>query len=141
MLGPAFGLELTPLMAATVLAVQVVGVMVPAGPGMVGTMQYFTAIGVSLFQPAALESARVAAFANTIWILQFSVQVALGLIFMAASHITVRGLFSFTPDGFSLLGESPDVRGFWSAEAVWITHAGGVGRAMAPCALTMVTQG
>ena len=42
-----------------------------------------------------------------------------------------NGLFSFTPDGFSLLGESPDVRGFWSAEAVWITHAGGVGRAMA----------
>jgi glycine cleavage system aminomethyltransferase T/glycine/D-amino acid oxidase-like deaminating enzyme len=44
---------------------------------------------------------------------------------------TFNGLFSFTPDGFSLLGESPDVRGFWSAEAVWITHAGGVGRAMA----------
>lgn len=42
-----------------------------------------------------------------------------------------NGLFSFTPDGFSLLGESPDPRGFWSAEAVWITHAGGVGRAMA----------
>ena len=42
-----------------------------------------------------------------------------------------NGIFSFTPDGFSLLGESPDVRGFWSAEAVWITHAGGVGRAMA----------
>ncbi len=42
-----------------------------------------------------------------------------------------NGLFSFTPDGFSLLGESPDVRGFWSAEAVWITHAGGIGRAMA----------
>lgn len=42
-----------------------------------------------------------------------------------------NGLFSFTPDGHSILGESPDVRGFWAAEAVWITHAGGVGRAMA----------
>src|SRR5262249_7491989 len=42
-----------------------------------------------------------------------------------------NGLFSFTPDGHSLLGESPDGRGFRSAEAVWITHAGGVGRAMA----------
>ena len=42
-----------------------------------------------------------------------------------------NGLFSFTPDGNSLLGETPDVHGFWSAEAVWITHAGGVGKVMA----------
>ena len=42
-----------------------------------------------------------------------------------------NGLFSFTPDGNSILGETPDVRGFWVAEAVWVTHAGGVGRALA----------
>ena len=42
-----------------------------------------------------------------------------------------NGLFSFTQDGFPVLGESPGVRGFWSAQAVWITHAGGVGRAVA----------
>ena len=42
-----------------------------------------------------------------------------------------NGLFSFTTDGFPVLGESPRVRGFWSAQAVWITHAGGVGRAIA----------
>ncbi len=42
-----------------------------------------------------------------------------------------NGLFSFTNDSFPVLGESPDVRGFWSAQAVWITHAGGVGRAVA----------
>ena len=42
-----------------------------------------------------------------------------------------NGLFSFTADGFPVLGESPRVRGFWSAQAVWITHAGGVGRAVA----------
>ena len=99
MLGSAFGIQLSALMAATVLAVQVVGVMVPAGPGMVGTMQYFTAIGVSLFLPGAMErgplSDQVAAFANTIWLLQFSVAVGLGIVFMASSHITVRGLLSF----------------------------------------------
>ena len=39
-----------------------------------------------------------------------------------------NGLFSFTQDGFPVLGESPDLRGFWSAQAVWITHAGGVGK-------------
>ena len=43
----------------------------------------------------------------------------------------INGIFSFTPDGFPLMGESRDVRGFWMAEAVWVTHALGVGRAMA----------
>ena len=42
-----------------------------------------------------------------------------------------NGLFSFTTDGFPVLGESPQVKGFWSAQAVWITHAAGVGRAVA----------
>jgi glycine cleavage system T protein len=44
---------------------------------------------------------------------------------------TINGMFSFTPDGQSLLGPSLDVQGFWVAEAVWVTHAGGVGRVMA----------
>ncbi|GGV03605.1 sarcosine dehydrogenase [Streptomyces filipinensis] len=43
----------------------------------------------------------------------------------------INGLFSFTTDGFPLLGESPDVKGFWVAEAVWVTHSAGVGRAVA----------
>jgi glycine cleavage system aminomethyltransferase T/glycine/D-amino acid oxidase-like deaminating enzyme len=43
----------------------------------------------------------------------------------------INGIFSFTPDGFPLMGESRDVAGFWLAEAVWVTHALGVGRAMA----------
>jgi len=42
-----------------------------------------------------------------------------------------NGVFSFTADGFPLLGESLLVRGFWTAEAVWVTHSAGVGRAMA----------
>jgi glycine cleavage system T protein len=44
---------------------------------------------------------------------------------------TMNGLFSFTPDGLPVLGESREVRGLWVAEGVWITHAGGVGKAMA----------
>ncbi|MSU47194.1 MAG: FAD-dependent oxidoreductase [Lacunisphaera sp.] len=42
-----------------------------------------------------------------------------------------NGLFSFTPDAQSILGEKPELRGFWVAEAVWVTHGGGVGRVMA----------
>ena len=43
----------------------------------------------------------------------------------------MNGLFSFTTDGFPLIGESRDVRGFWVAEAVWVTHSAGVARAVA----------
>jgi glycine cleavage system T protein len=43
----------------------------------------------------------------------------------------VNGMFSFTPDGHSLIGESLEVRGFWACEAVWITHGPGAARAVA----------
>src|SRR3712207_8252189 len=42
-----------------------------------------------------------------------------------------NGVFSFTPDGGPLIGESRDVAGFRVAEAVWVTHSAGVGRAVA----------
>jgi dimethylglycine oxidase len=42
-----------------------------------------------------------------------------------------NGVFSFTPDGAPLMGESRDVAGFWVAEAVWVTHSAGVARATA----------
>ncbi|OBF34918.1 sarcosine dehydrogenase [Mycobacterium sp. ACS1612] len=42
-----------------------------------------------------------------------------------------NGIFSFTPDGGPLIGESSDVSGFWIAEAVWVTHSAGVARAVA----------
>ncbi|MGY1782944.1 GcvT family protein [Geodermatophilus sp. SYSU D01036] len=42
-----------------------------------------------------------------------------------------NGVFSFTPDGAPLVGESRDVAGFWIAEAVWVTHSAGVARSVA----------
>ncbi|MGW6061216.1 GcvT family protein [Streptomyces sp. NPDC055189] len=42
-----------------------------------------------------------------------------------------NGVFSFTPDGMPVLGESRALRGFWLAEAVWVTHSAGVARAVA----------
>ena len=42
-----------------------------------------------------------------------------------------NGIFSFTPDSFPLMGEHPGLRGFWVAEAVWVTHSAGVAKAMA----------
>jgi len=42
-----------------------------------------------------------------------------------------NGLLSLTPDGAPILGETPEVKGLWSAAAVWIKEGPGVGKAMA----------
>lgn len=42
-----------------------------------------------------------------------------------------NGIFSFTPDGGPLIGQSPTLDGFYVAEAVWVTHSAGVARAVA----------
>jgi glycine cleavage system aminomethyltransferase T/glycine/D-amino acid oxidase-like deaminating enzyme len=44
---------------------------------------------------------------------------------------SINGMFSFTPDAGSIVGESAVVRGVWVCEAVWVTHAGGMGRQVA----------
>jgi glycine cleavage system aminomethyltransferase T/glycine/D-amino acid oxidase-like deaminating enzyme len=43
----------------------------------------------------------------------------------------LEGMFSFTPDGFPLMGESAAVKGAWFAEAIWLTHGGAAGRVIA----------
>jgi dimethylglycine oxidase len=47
---------------------------------------------------------------------------------MLDESTAINGMFSFTPDMGSIVGESADVRGFWICEAVWVTHGGGMGR-------------
>ena len=43
----------------------------------------------------------------------------------------INGVFSFTTDNLPLLGPHAEIDGFWTAEAVWVTHSAGVARAMA----------
>ena len=43
----------------------------------------------------------------------------------------INGLLSLTPDGLPLLGETAEVKGLWSAAAVWIKEGPGVARAVA----------
>lgn len=83
--GRSFGFDLRLLDAYTVLGVLVVGVMIPAGPGMVGTFQAAVAAGLSLFVPEAGE--RAFAFANVLWLVQLAQQVILGVIFLFSRHI------------------------------------------------------
>ncbi len=42
-----------------------------------------------------------------------------------------NGMFSFTPDGMPILGETEGIDGLWWALAVWVTQSGGVGHVMA----------
>lgn len=41
-----------------------------------------------------------------------------------------NGMFSFTPDGNPLMGETLKIKDLWLAEAVWVTHAAGVAKAV-----------
>lgn len=49
----------------------------------------------------------------------------------AEIRYAINGLLSLTPDGAPILGESPEVKGLWSAAAVWVKEGPGVGRAVA----------
>ena len=49
----------------------------------------------------------------------------------AEIRYAINGLLSLTPDGAPILGETPEVKGLWSAAAVWVKEGPGVGRAVA----------
>jgi glycine cleavage system aminomethyltransferase T/glycine/D-amino acid oxidase-like deaminating enzyme len=49
----------------------------------------------------------------------------------AEIRYAINGLLSLTPDNAPILGETPEVKGLWSAAAVWIKEGPGVGRAVA----------
>ena len=51
-----------------------------------------------------------------------------------------NGLLSVTPDAGSLIGESPEVRGFWLCEAVWVKDGPGCARLCAESIVLGKTQ-
>jgi len=91
LLARSFDFHLHLLDAYTVLGVLVVGVMIPAGPGMVGTFQAAVAGGLSLFYPGQGE--RAFAFANVLWLVQLAQQTAFGLVFLFSRHIQLAQIF------------------------------------------------
>jgi glycine cleavage system aminomethyltransferase T/glycine/D-amino acid oxidase-like deaminating enzyme len=44
---------------------------------------------------------------------------------------SINGLLSLTPDGMPCLGETPEVKGLWSAAAIWIKEAPGIAKTIA----------
>src|SRR3984893_9352381 len=49
----------------------------------------------------------------------------------AGIRYAINGLLSLTPDGFPCMGETPEVKGLWSAAAIWIKEAPGIARTVA----------
>jgi len=76
----------------TILGILVVGVMIPAGPGSVGTFQAAVVGGLSLFVPDGGD--RSVAFANVLWLVQLGQQVIVGLIFLPSRHIKIAHLMN-----------------------------------------------
>ena len=52
----------------------------------------------------------------------------------------INGLISLTPDAAPLIGETPEVKGLWSAAAVWIKEGPGVGQLLSEWMTDGVTE-
>lgn len=81
-------LTLTLFQAYVVLCVLVVGLMIPAAPGMVGTFQAFVKVGLGLFLPAQVVHSGGLAYANVLWLCQTLQQVGLGLVLFSWSQLS-----------------------------------------------------
>ncbi len=77
-----FGLPLGPWAGMTTLAVLVVGLMIPAGPGLAGNYEWFALRGLGLFASAAALSGPGAACVAGMHAAQLLVQLLPGLLLM-----------------------------------------------------------
>ena len=83
-----FDLPLSLFQGYVLLCVLVVGVMIPAAPGMMGTFQAAIRVGLVLFLPAELVRGAGLAYANVLWLCQTSQQIAFGLLFLSLDHLS-----------------------------------------------------
>ena len=86
-----FGFELGLWDSATVIAILVIGIMIPAGPALTGNFEYFLTKGLALFVAIEAVGAKAAVFAALVHVLQFVVIVVPGFWVMwtdpAARHL------------------------------------------------------
>ncbi len=91
------------------------GELRPPGRAMQPSLMPFTPAD---FDPAEAEAARL-------------LPALRGRMRPADPSRSLNGMFSFTPDAGSIVGESARTGGVWVCEAVWVTHAGGMGEQVA----------
>lgn len=85
-------MSLTLFQGYVVMTVLVVGLMIPAAPGMMGVFQWATSLGLSLFLPASVVNASGLAYANVMWLCQTAQQVGFGLILLSLGHLSFRDI-------------------------------------------------
>jgi uncharacterized protein (TIRG00374 family) len=111
LLARGFGFRLGVVEACALLGVLVVGVMIPAGPGMVGTFQGAIVVGLGLFAPSEAVATRGTAYANVVWAVQVVQVTALGLFFLFSRHIRLGRLVTAPADmGAELEAEESEYR-------------------------------
>jgi uncharacterized membrane protein YbhN (UPF0104 family) len=91
-LARGFGFQLGPVESFALLGALVVGIMIPAGPGMIGTFQGAIVVGLSLFAPREAVATRGTAYANVLWLANLAQVTALGLFFLFSRHIRLGRL-------------------------------------------------
>ncbi|MGB8933044.1 MAG: lysylphosphatidylglycerol synthase transmembrane domain-containing protein [Anaeromyxobacteraceae bacterium] len=114
-LGRGFGFDLSFVQACAVLGMLVVGVMIPAGPGMVGTFQGAVLVGLGLFAGREAVHTRGVAYANVMWAAQIGQQVLFGTVFLFSNHIRVAQLFGASAEVSEELAEEEE--GYRAEEA------------------------
>lgn len=95
--GPGSGplcqpMTLTAFQGFVVLAVLIVGLMIPAAPGSAGTFQAFVVLGLSLFLPEPVVHASGVAFANVLWVVQMIQLIGTGLVFLVWSQASFKDI-------------------------------------------------
>ncbi len=85
-------MSLTLFQAYVVMTVLVVGLMIPAAPGMMGTFQAAMKVGLGLFLPASVVNQSGLAYANVLWLSQTVQQIGFGLILLSVGHMSFRDI-------------------------------------------------
>ena len=91
-LATGFGFHLGVTQACALVGILVVGIMIPAGPGMIGTFQGAIVVGLSLFSPAADVATRGMAYANVLWASQIAQVTVCGIPFLFSRHVELGRL-------------------------------------------------
>lgn len=88
----AFPFQLSLFQSYVTMCLLVVGVMIPAAPGLVGTFQAAVKLGLSIFLPASVVNGPGLAYANVLWLCQTAQQIGLGLLFLSIDQLSFRDL-------------------------------------------------
>lgn len=105
-LARAFDLDLELLDAYAVCGMVAIGIVLPAGPGLVGNFHEFGKFGLQLSLPATVIRAEGMAFIMLIHGLQFIWYVGLGLAALRSRHVRFHRVLRATVDGERALAEN-----------------------------------